>query len=110
MQEVVRRQMSASVCLFKYSGAINADNYVRLVEENVNDYVTVRVYTPVDRTGILPVGIYFHGGGFCCGDLDSEDSFCRTLAERHCCVVVSVGYRLAPEHKSPAQTEDAIAA
>jgi len=58
----------------------------------------------------LPVGLYFHGGGFCCGDLDSEDTFCREFAERLPCIVVSVDYRLAPEHKAPAQVDDALEA
>jgi versiconal hemiacetal acetate esterase len=58
----------------------------------------------------LPVGLYFHGGGLCCGDLDSEDTFCRQVAERLPCVIVSVGYRLAPEYKAPVQLDDAVEA
>lgn len=79
-------------------------------DESINEYVTVRIYKSVRNKGPVPVGVYFHGGGFCCGDLDSEDPFCRSLVERRRCVIVSVGYRLAPEHKAPAQTEDAMAA
>jgi versiconal hemiacetal acetate esterase len=63
-----------------------------------------------EQVSPFPVGLYFHGGGFCCGDLDSEDTFCRELAERLPCVVVSVDYRLAPEHKAPAQVDDALEA
>lgn len=73
----------------------------------------LRTYTPTDteeESNSLPVGLYFHGGGFCCGDLDSEDTFCRDLAERLSCIVVSVDYRLAPEHKAPAQLDDALEA
>ncbi|OQD88227.1 hypothetical protein PENANT_c004G10069 [Penicillium antarcticum] len=83
---------------------------VSVVDERITEHVTVRIYKPIDKKDALPVGVYFHGGGFCCGDLDSEDPFCRSLVERHHCVIVSVEYRLAPEHKAPAQTEDAIAA
>ncbi|KAJ5126433.1 lipase/esterase-like protein [Penicillium atrosanguineum] len=83
---------------------------VSVVDERITEHVTVRIYKPVDNKNALPVGVYFHGGGFCCGDLDSEDPFCRILVERHQFVIVSVDYRLAPEHKAPAQTEDAMAA
>lgn len=63
-----------------------------------------------EEIGPLPVGLYFHGGGFCCGDLDSEDTFCRELAERLPCLIISVDYSLAPEHKAPAQVDDALKA
>ncbi|KAH7073059.1 Alpha/Beta hydrolase protein [Paraphoma chrysanthemicola] len=58
---------------------------------------------------LLPIGIFAHGGGFLWGSLDSEDSFCRALAERVKTVIVSVDYRLSPEHKAPAQLEDMLA-
>lgn len=56
-----------------------------------------------------PVGViaYFHGGGWVLGGLDEADLFCRTLAEHSGCEVVSVGYRLAPEHRFPAAVDDA---
>jgi versiconal hemiacetal acetate esterase len=79
----------------------------------VNAKLTVRTYTPTASpagSNPLPVGVYFHGGGFCCGDLESEDTFCRLLAERLPCIVISVGYRLAPEHKAPTQLDDALEA
>jgi versiconal hemiacetal acetate esterase len=82
-------------------------------DRKVNAKLTVRTYTPTAGpagSNLLPVGLYFHGGGFCCGDLESEDTFCRLLAERLPCIVISVGYRLAPEHKAPAQLDDALEA
>jgi acetyl esterase len=69
----------------------------------------VRVYHP-EADGPHPVVVYFHGGGFVLGTLDSHDPVCRGLASEADCVVVSVAYRLAPEHPFPAAVEDAYAA
>jgi acetyl esterase len=63
--------------------------------------IPVRIYTP-DSTGPLPVLVYFHGGGWVIGDLDTHDRECRILAAETPCLVVSVDYRLAPEHAFPA--------
>ena len=69
----------------------------------------VRVYKPVDEEG-LPVLVYLHGGGFVVGDVDTHDNVCSILANRTEALVVSVDYRLAPEHPFPAALEDAYAA
>jgi acetyl esterase len=71
--------------------------------------IPVRVYTPAPG-GPFPVLMYFHGGGWVIGDLDSHDGICRALCNRSGCVVVSVHYRLAPEHKYPAAADDCYAA
>ncbi len=66
----------------------------------------VRIYAPEsDRS--LPVTVYFHGGGFVIGNLDSHDNVCRALANRTPAIVVSVDYRLAPESPFPAAPIDA---
>jgi len=68
-----------------------------------------RLYRPVDREG-LPLLVFFHGGGFVIGNLDTHDNLCRTLALETSAVVVSVAYRLAPEARFPAPPEDCYAA
>ncbi|KAJ5862332.1 hypothetical protein N7455_006400 [Penicillium solitum] len=86
---------------------------VTVEDRKITPQLTVRIYTPTvghADTHPLPVGLYFHGGGLCCGDLDSEDTFCRQVAERLPSVIVSVGYRLAPEYKASAQLDDAVEA
>ena len=69
----------------------------------------VRVYTPEGEPP-FPIVVFFHGGGWVVGTLDSYDPLCRALAAAVPAVVVSVGYRLAPEHRWPAAAEDAYAA
>jgi acetyl esterase len=71
--------------------------------------IRVRVYTPKGR-GPHPVLVYFHGGGFVLCSLDTHDGTCRSLANASGALVVSVDYRLAPEHRFPAAPEDCYAA
>ena len=71
--------------------------------------IPVRVYTPGSTAG-LPVLVFFHGGGFVAGSLDSHDTPLRSVANRCECIIVSVAYRLAPEIRYPAAPEDAYTA
>ena len=71
--------------------------------------IAVRVYTPAGA-GPFPLLVYYHGGGWVIGDLESHDNVCRSLTNQAQCVTVSVDYRLAPEHKFPAAVDDAYAA
>jgi acetyl esterase len=71
--------------------------------------IPIRIYAPASTTP-LPLLVYFHGGGWVLGDIDSHDATSRELANKAGCIVVSVDYRLAPEHKFPAAPEDCYAA
>jgi len=71
--------------------------------------IPVRVYTPRAASG-LPLLVYFHGGGWVIGSLETHDRTCRALARAADCAIVAIDYRLAPEHKFPAAAEDCFAA
>ncbi len=74
--------------------------------------IPLRVYRGLDTASgaPLPVLVYFHGGGWTIGDLDTHDIICRTLANKAHCAVVAVDYRMGPEHKFPAAVDDCVAA
>lgn len=71
--------------------------------------VPIRIYTPAGEAP-MPVLLFFHGGGFVLGDLDTHDGLCRSLANGAAAIVVSVGYPLAPEHKFPTAPDVCFAA
>ena len=72
--------------------------------------LAVRVYRRFGGEAEPPAIVYFHGGGWVVGDLDSHDGSCRLIADVTGCTVVAVDYRLAPEHPFPAPVDDAVAA
>jgi len=74
--------------------------------------IPLRSYRPLGAApeARLPALVYFHGGGWVIGDLDTHDVLCRQLANLSGCAVIAVDYRLAPEHRFPAAVDDAIAA
>ena len=74
--------------------------------------IPLRSYRPAGcgADDVLPVLVYYHGGGWVIGDLDTHDVVCRQLSNLSGCAVVAVDYRLAPEHRFPAAFDDALAA
>ncbi len=87
-----------------------ADVTDRVVPGPAGD-IPVRIYTPAgEPNGAWPCLVYLHGGGWVIGGLDTVDAICRILANRAGCKVVSVDYRLSPEHKFPTPFDDGYAA
>jgi acetyl esterase len=72
--------------------------------------IPARLYTPADAATPSGLLVYFHGGGFVIGDLETHDAHCRRLAHHSGQRVLAVDYRLAPEHPFPAGHDDALAA
>ena len=70
----------------------------------------LRIYRPTGTTGALPALVFFHGGGWVVGSLDSHDHLCRHLCHAGGIMVIAVDYRLAPEHPFPAALDDSLAA
>lgn len=87
-------------------GVTFEDSEIKLAKRNL----PIRIYRPFGQDPNMPLMVYFHSGGGVIGDLDTCHEFCGLLAHICKCPVVSVDYRLAPEHKWPAGLEDAIAA
>lgn len=79
------------------------------IEDTIADGVPVRIYRDSEEEN-LPVILFYHGGGFAVLGVESYDYVCRRLCKMNHCVVVSVDYRLAPEHTFPAAHEDAFRA
>jgi acetyl esterase len=72
--------------------------------------IPLRLYRPAGVASPAPTLVYFHGGGWVIGDLDTHDVLCRQLADEAGCVVVAVDYRMGPEHRFPAAPDDCLAA
>jgi acetyl esterase len=81
----------------------------RRIPVGEGEEISIRIYTP-EGQGPFPLFVYYHGGGWVIGDLETSDASCRMIANRTGCVVVSVDYRLAPEYKYPVPVEDSYAA
>lgn len=88
------------------------DSIANLMAPGPGGNLALRFYRPRTGSGgrALPALVYFHGGGWVVGDLDTHDHLCRYLAGRAGAVVIAVDYRLAPEHPFPAAYDDAVAA
>lgn len=100
----LRRQEDAMMTRFQHR------EHVHEVEDRLiplpGRTIPIRIY----RTGhgIAPALVYYHGGGYVTGSLDTHDAICRTIANEADCTVISVGYRLAPEHKFPTAVYDSF--
>jgi acetyl esterase/lipase len=81
-----------------------------ITPQSAPDGILVRIYTPKNAAGPLPVVVYYHGGGWVIGSLDVYEPSAKAIAEKARAIVVSVDYRLAPENKFPAAHEDSYAA
>ncbi|MCC7368934.1 MAG: alpha/beta hydrolase fold domain-containing protein [Chloroflexi bacterium] len=101
---------TAAAAVAKKRGLATAPEAIGFVEDikipAPSGDLPARIYTP-DGTGPFPVLVYFHGGGWVLADLDTYDASARALTNAARCIVVSVHYRQAPEHKFPAAAEDA---
>jgi len=84
------------------------DTSIKAEDIRVNENFKVRVYHPPGATGDSPMGIYIHGGGWTLCDLESEDDICRMISKMINMVLVSVDYRLGPQHKFPAALNDCV--
>jgi acetyl esterase len=80
------------------------------VQDLMAGSVPVRLYRPTATQTPQPVLVYLHGGGWTIGDLDTHDVLCRQLAREGACAVVSVDYRMGPEHRFPVAVEDCVEA
>jgi acetyl esterase len=80
------------------------------VQDLMAGSVPVRLYRPTATQTPQPVLVYLHGGGWTIGDLDTHDVLCRQLARDGACAVVSVDYRMGPEHRFPVAVEDCVEA
>ncbi len=103
--EEARRLYEARIPLMAPPPAVDAA-YDRLLEGPGGE-LRVRIYRPV-RERNLPLMVFFHGSGFVLCSLDTHDGICRNLCAGAGCTVVSVDYRLAPEHKFPAGLDDCV--
>lgn len=98
----------ALVSKFTFPGP---DTSVSTEDKTIGNGIKIRVYTPPGYVkGSRPAGLYIHGGGWAMGDLDMDDAGCRVMSKGASVVIVSVDYRLAPQHKYPAGPDDCVAA
>ncbi|MGH9274596.1 MAG: alpha/beta hydrolase, partial [Acidimicrobiales bacterium] len=113
--ELIELSPPEARAMYKAMGALEQGEEIQRVDDRLvptpDGDVAVRVYTPSDAVGTnRGVLVWLHGGGWVIGDLDTADATCRALANRAGAVVVSVDYRLAPEHPAPAALDDCVAA
>ena len=102
--EQARENMNAATALAGPPEPVALINNIRI--PGPSGEIPIRIYKP-ENDGPFPALIYYHGGGWVTCSLDTHDNICRSFSNRARCVVASVDYRLAPEHKFPAAIDDA---
>lgn len=85
-------------------------DHIEIYGRGEDNNIILRIYRPDMDTNLKPAVLYFHGGGMVIANLNTYDSSCRALCNAAKCVVISVAYRQAPEHKFPAAPQDALLA
>jgi acetyl esterase len=106
LQELRAAYVESGKVLNKFEEIFKVED--RKIKGNKED-ISIRVYTPSDHQ-LMPALVYFHGGGWAIGNLDTHDALCRSFANEAECIVISVDYSLAPEYKFPVAVEDAYLA
>src|SRR6478672_4532506 len=107
--ETMTAKQARAVLVSRRLPVENLDD-VAVAEDFLARDVPARIYRPHGDSSPRPAVVFCHGGGFVLCDLDSHDSFCRAMSRHTETVVISVDYRLAPEHRAPAAAEDVFAA
>lgn len=96
------------------TAALDAQPQIAAVEDRTipgpAGELSIRIYSPITDDVLSPGILFFHGGGWVIGTIDTHDVACRALCAAACATVVSVEYRLAPEHRYPAASDDCFAA
>lgn len=108
--EQARREYETSTQILDVAGPAMANVTQLTIPCRDGQSIAARLYQPrqlAETAAPWPVLLYFHGGGYCIGSLDSHDSLCRSLAALTPCCVLNVAYRLAPEHRFPTAVYDA---
>ena len=102
------RDMRAKMSSVPSEKLVKIENVKDITFRLKNKKITLRVYKDTKETQITPLIIFFHGGGFVMGDLESHDLLCRHLCKKTKSTLIAVDYRLAPENKFPSAIEDAL--
>ncbi len=106
----MRERFEATAPLMWDAAALDVDSVEDRVLDGPGGDLPVRIYRPTATTDPMPVLVYFHGGGFTIGSIQTAEPMSRFLAREASCIVVSVAFRLAPEHPFPAPLDDCWAA
>ena len=102
------REMRATMAVVPSEHQVQINHINETIIKSESRELTLRIYTNKNNDDNQPLIIFFHGGGFVMGDLDSHDLLCRHLTKKSECKLIAVDYSLAPEYKFPCSLEDSI--